>query len=50
MTNIVVASGETIFTGLYDLLIEFCAPVVVVFCVYWGVRVIVLAFRSALGR
>lgn len=50
MTNIVTADGPQIFDALYSVIVDFCAPVVVVIGVYFGIKVFVQAFRSALGK
>lgn len=50
MTNIITADGPQIFDALYAMFIDFCAPVLVIIAIYFGIRVIVMAFRRALGR
>ena len=49
MTNIVTADAPAIFTGLYDLLLQFCVPLLAMYLGLWGVKVLIKSFKRGMG-
>lgn len=50
MTNsIITVSAADLFSGLYDCLLMYFAPVLVIWGVYYAIKIIVRVFKRVVG-
>lgn len=48
--NIIMVTGADLFSGLYDCLLTYFVPVLIIWGAYYGIKICVRVFRHVAGR